>query len=124
MGFTRTETSTSAYGPPGATTTLKAFCTARWTSTRLPLGAPSISSTPQRPSTVVHPSAPPVSKSNRRAGGPPGTGSSPAPLGRHSPGPAPSLPPDPPPPPPGQPPPPPFPLPPPAHTQTHPPPPS
>ena len=40
MGLKRTETSTSVYGPPGATSTSKALFTARWTSTRWPLGAP------------------------------------------------------------------------------------
>src|SRR5882724_4444126 len=68
IGLKRTDTSTSRYGPPGATITLKAFCTARCTSTRLPLGAPAISSTPHRPAIAFHSSSPFCSKSNRSVG--------------------------------------------------------
>src|SRR5258707_9067126 len=47
--------------------TLKAFCTARCTSTRSPLGAPAIPSTPHWPSIDLHPSIPFCSKSKRSA---------------------------------------------------------
>src|SRR5438132_5406436 len=48
--------------------TLNSFWVARWTSTLLPLGAPAMSSTAHRPSTVVQPSRPLASKSNLSTG--------------------------------------------------------
>src|SRR5439155_7091964 len=48
--------------------TLKAFCTARWTTTCLPLGDPLISSTTHRPSTGFQLSIPCCSKSKRSMG--------------------------------------------------------
>src|SRR5437867_7958492 len=65
IGLKRIDTSTSEYGPKGATITLNACRVARWTSTRVPLGAPAMSSTAHCPSTVVQPSIPFVSKSTR-----------------------------------------------------------
>src|SRR5262245_35596896 len=62
------ETSTSVYGPTGATMTLNSFFVARCTSTLLPLGAPVMSSTAHCPSTVVQPSTPLLSKSNFSSG--------------------------------------------------------
>src|SRR5882672_4316852 len=76
IGLKRTDTSTSRYGPPGATITLKAFCTARCTSTRLPPGAPAISSTPHWPAIDFHPSNPFCSKWKRSVGALGGTLSS------------------------------------------------
>src|SRR2546425_4465962 len=68
IGLKRTDTSPSEYGPKGATITLNAFPAARWTSARLPLGAPATSSTAHWPSTVVQPSIPFASKSTRSTG--------------------------------------------------------
>src|SRR5438552_5407034 len=68
IGLKRTDTSPSEYGPKGATMTLNAFPAARWTSARLPLGAPAMSSTAHWPSTVVQPSIPFASKSTRSTG--------------------------------------------------------
>src|SRR6267378_806882 len=48
--------------------TLNSFVVARWTSTRLPLGAPAMSSTAHRPVTLLQPSIPVVSKSNAVVG--------------------------------------------------------
>ena len=44
IGLNFIETSTSAYGPGGATITLNSFVVARCTRTLPPLGAPAISS--------------------------------------------------------------------------------
>src|SRR5213595_2637877 len=68
IGLNFIDTSTSVYGPGGATITLNSFLVARCTSTFLPLGAPAMSSTAHWPSTVVHPSMPLVSKSKRSTG--------------------------------------------------------
>src|SRR5437870_775807 len=68
IGLNFIDTSTSVYGPGGATMTLNWFLIARWTSTFLPLGAPAISSTAHCPSIVVQPSMPFPSKSNRSVG--------------------------------------------------------
>ncbi len=66
----RTETSTSVWGPEGATITSNSFFVARWTRTRFPLGAPGISSSVHCPSTVVQPSRLLASKSYRSSGVP------------------------------------------------------
>src|SRR5262249_25079981 len=68
MGLNFTDTSTSVYGPDGATMTLNSFLVARCVRTCAPLGAPAISSTAHWPWTVVQPSRPLVSKSNRSTG--------------------------------------------------------
>src|SRR5213594_5216509 len=68
IGLNFIDTSTSEYGPGGATMTLNVFLVARCTSTFLPLGAPAMSSTAHCPSTVVQPSIPFVSKSNLSVG--------------------------------------------------------
>src|SRR5262249_35340172 len=62
-GSNFTETSRSIMGPSGATITLNSLVVARWTRAFVPTGTPGISSTSQRPLTVVHPSRPFVSKS-------------------------------------------------------------
>src|SRR5262245_4636774 len=76
IGLKRTETSTSRYGPPGATMTLKGFFGARCTSTPLPLGAPGISSTLHWPSTDFQPVSSACSKSKRSLNAPCGRVSS------------------------------------------------
>src|SRR4029453_974582 len=68
IGRNLIDTSTSPYGPGGATMTLNSFFVARWTSTFLPLGASAMSSTAHWPSTVVHPSTPLALKSNLSTG--------------------------------------------------------
>src|SRR5216683_2734657 len=68
IGLNFSDTSTSLYGPGGATMTLNWFLVERCTSTFLPLGAPAMSSTAHWPSTVVQPSMPLVSKSKRSTG--------------------------------------------------------
>src|SRR2546425_1852899 len=68
IGLNFIDTSTSLYGPGGATMTLNWFLVARCTSTFLPLGAPTMSSTAHWPSTVVQPSMPFASKSNLTTG--------------------------------------------------------
>src|SRR5438132_5770890 len=73
IGLKCTDTSPSEYGPKGATMTLNAFPAARWSSARLPLGAPATSSTAHWPSTVVQPSIPFASKSMRSTGTPSGS---------------------------------------------------
>src|SRR2546425_6134887 len=65
IGLNFIDTSTSVYGPDGATMTLNWLSVARCTSTFFPLGAPAISCTAHWPSTVIHPSMPCVSKSKR-----------------------------------------------------------
>src|SRR5262245_29262198 len=56
--------------------TLKSLFTARCTSTRFPLGAPAMSSIAHWPVTMVQPSIPLASKSQRSAASPSGTRSS------------------------------------------------
>src|SRR5437870_3466508 len=68
IGLNFIDTSTSEYGPGGATMTLNVFLVARCTSTFLPLGAPAMSSTAHCPSTVVQPSIPFASKANLLVG--------------------------------------------------------
>src|SRR5712691_2377167 len=80
IGLNFIVTSTSVYGPSGATMTLNSFLVARWTTTFLPLGAPAMSSTAHWPSTVVQPSTPFASKSNLSVGTLSGTLSSSAAL--------------------------------------------
>src|SRR5437667_3782998 len=80
IGLNFIDTSTSVYGPDGATMTLNSFRVARCTSTFLPLGAPAISSTAHCPLTVVQPSMPLASKSNLSTGTLSGTLSSSAAL--------------------------------------------
>src|SRR5215469_15726772 len=68
IGLNFIDTSTSVYGPGGATMTLNAFLVARCTRTFLPLGAPAMSSMAHAPSTLVQPSIPVLSKSNVSTG--------------------------------------------------------
>src|SRR5215831_4960782 len=72
IGLNFIVTSTSVYGPGGATMTLNGFLVARCTSTLLPLGAPAMSSAAHWPSTTVQPSTPLLSKSNVSTGAPSG----------------------------------------------------
>src|SRR5258708_28482923 len=66
IGLKRTETSTLAYGPPGATITLYSLSVALWTRARPPWEAPATSSIAHLPETVVQPSSGLV-KSKRRS---------------------------------------------------------